>query len=532
MCFRFPFAAGCIGLTLFSLTPPVIAEETPKPQETPAAAEPAPSPAPAEASPAPIKAATARPQAAGSSLRLLKQLDEGFSALFEGVAPSVVIIEAERNSTIDSAQAEGFDFLFRHRPGGPSVPFPLPQQPDQSEGSGFIFREDGYILTNNHVIEDAETIHVRLKDGRQFDAKVIGRDEKTDIAVIKIDAKDLPVAPLGNSDEVKVGQLVFSIGIPYNLDYSFSGGWVSAKGRNNLLGTTDPRVLYEDYIQTDAFINPGNSGGPLFDIEGRVIGMNSFINGIGRGLAFAIPSNMLRTVGDQLVSSGKVTRPWLGIRMLGDEQVAQAQFLRNVESGVVVQTILPDTPAFKSDLRPADVITHVDGVAVRNTSDMQKEVLKKKVGETLKLTVIRNGEKLEIPVATGELPENPAELARRSQPDRSGAPGEEEQQEESAGEEQVETLYGLQIQDLTEDLAEQLNLEASGGALVTDVEPNSPAALADIRRQDVITEVDAHGVSDARQAEKLIRERDANKGILLFIDRRGQKTYAVLKAKS
>ena len=169
----------------------------------------------------------------------------------------------------------------------------LPQQPSRSEGSGFIIRHDGHLLTNLHVVDGAEKLNVRLKDGRIYPAKVVGADDKTDIAVLKIDAEDLVPVKFGDSDTLRVGQLVCAIGAPFNQDYSFTCGWVSGKGRTNLLGPTSSTILYEDYIQTDAFINPGNSGGPLFDVDGQVIGMNTLINGIGRGLAFAIPSNML-----------------------------------------------------------------------------------------------------------------------------------------------------------------------------------------------------------------------------------------------
>lgn len=478
-----------------------------------------------ETAPAPAASASS---SMASGLALLQQLDEGFTAIFQKVAPAVVVIETEKKNDGERGEMEGLDFFFRRQQGADPVPFPVPRSPDHSEGSGFIIRPDGYILTNNHVVEEADKITVRLKDGRRFTAKIVGSDEKTDIAVIRVDAKDLPTAELGDSDRIRIGQLVFAIGIPYNLDYSFSGGWVSAKGRSNLLQSTDPRVLYEDYIQTDAFINPGNSGGPLFDINGRVIGMNSFINGIGRGLSFAIPSNMLRTVSDQLIAGGKVVRPWLGIRMLSDSQALESDYLRTGDSGVVVRTILPDAPAYKSDLRPADIITHVDGTRIATTSDLQKAILRHAVGDTVRLTVLRNGESLEVPVTTGELPADPMEIARRTMP--SVEPGAEPEAPPSseAKEPAARPLHGLQLQDLDPQLAERLDLRTKTGVLVTAVQSDSIAAHADIRREDVITEVDSQPVTTAAEAQKLINGHDAGKGILLFIDRRGQKTYAVL----
>src|SRR5438067_4205941 len=247
----------------------------------------------------------------------LHQLDDAFAGVFEKVAPAVAVIEASKKPGADDRE-EAFDFFFRdptapNSPNGPNSDqdkdkdrdkdsarrfFRMPQLPTRSEGSGFIIRPDGYILTNCHVIEDSDKIEVKLKDGRRFTAKVIGTDDKTDIAVVKIDAKNLPTVPLADSDTVRVGQLCFAIGVPYNLDYTFTTGVISAKGRSNLTSTRS-KPMYEDYVQTDAAINPGNSGGPLFDIDGRVVGMNTLIHGINHGLGFAVRSNMLRDVGEQ-----------------------------------------------------------------------------------------------------------------------------------------------------------------------------------------------------------------------------------------
>src|ERR1700719_2222164 len=249
---------------------------------------------------------------------VVHQLNNAFAKVFETVAPSVVIIEiSKKNDTETSA----FDDLFFQGPPDESNPRRNQRnlQPIQSEGSGFIVRPDGYIFTNFHVVEGADKIDVKLKDGRDFSAKVIGTDEKTDIAVIKIDAKDLPVVQLGDSDAVRVGQFAFAIGAPFKLDYTFTYGVVSGKGRSKLLATSGYSI--SDYLQTDAPINPGNSGGPLCDIDGKVIGMHTLINGINRGLGFAIPSNLTNEIGQQLISGHKILRPWLGIRIesLGDD---------------------------------------------------------------------------------------------------------------------------------------------------------------------------------------------------------------------
>jgi serine protease Do len=355
-------------------------------------------------------------QKGDAALTLLKLLDEGFSQVFEKVAPSVVIIEAtKRASKEEPDELKGFEYFLDERrdapanspengPSGKSSKLPSP--PDLSEGSGFIIRANGFILTNHHLIANAEKIQVRLKDGRKFLATIAGVDEPTDIALLRIDAKDLPSAELGNSNALRVGQLVCAIGTPFNQDYSFTVGWVSGKNRTNLLRPTSPTILYENYIQTDAFINPGNSGGPLFDVEGKVVGMNTLIHGLGRGLAFAIPSAMLIEVGEQLIASGRVQRPWLGIRI---ETLSENSKLRekspSPSQGVVVETIEANAPASKSDLRAADVITEAEGIPVLTALDFQKQILKAKIGQVIQLTVWRDGQSLKVSVPTGKLPE-------------------------------------------------------------------------------------------------------------------------------
>ena len=464
-------------------------------------------------------AAAETPAPAAPGKDLIHQLDDAFVGVFEKVAPSVVVVEADKKGSNDNDEGDegqGLDFFFRNPNGGGDRRFRFPQEPAHSEGSGFVIRPNGYIITNNHVIEDADKLTVKLKDGRQFAAKVVGADDRTDVAVLKVEAANLPVANLANSDAVRVGQLCFAIGIPFNLDYSFSGGFVSAKGRSGLLMNPN-KPMYEDYIQTDAFINPGNSGGPLFDIDGQVIGMNTLINGIGRGLAFAIPSNMLREVSDQLVTSGRIVRPWLGIRIetLG-ENSSLREHIKGIDKGVVVQTIEESGPALKSDLRPADVVTQVDGKPVTTAHELQKEILKKKVGQNVELTVWRNGKTIKVPVTTGELPGQILPAANTGKPRAPEAAPEAD-------------TYGLQLQDLTKELADQMQATAKNGALVSEVAGDGPAADAGVQRGDVITEVDEKPVATAADARKLLKAHDPKKGALLFIDRKGQKTYTVLK---
>src|ERR1700704_6581359 len=459
---------------------------------------------------------TVAPAAAEQGKDVVHQLNNAFAKVFEVVAPSVVIIEISKKS--DESERSAFDDLFFQGPPDENNPRrgPRSSQPIQSEGSGFIVRPDGYIFTNFHVVEGADKIDVKLKDGREFAGKVIGTDEKTDIAVIKIDAKDLPVVQLGDSEAVRVGQFAFAIGAPFKLDYTFTYGVVSGKGRSKLF--TNGGYSISDYLQTDASINPGNSGGPLCDIDGKVVGMKTLINGLNRGLGFAIPSNLTNEIGLQLIAGHKIVRPWLGIRIesLGDDPSIRELF-KGLDKGVVVRTIEADAPAYKSDLRPFDVITKEDGAAVRTDTQLQREILKKKIGQNVELTVWRKGQTLKIPVTTGELPN---EISRASnEPARPP-----QNQEEEAGK------FGLQVQELTKEMAQRFKLGVQRGVIVTDVTENSLAAQQGIEREDVITEVDGKPVIDVKAFRDALNKADPKRGVLLYLDRKGSKTFAVLKA--
>jgi Do/DeqQ family serine protease len=441
-------------------------------------------------------------------------LNNAFTHVFETVAPSVVIIEVAKKN--DGSENSAFDDLFF--PGPPDENNPHRNfrgfQPIRSEGSGFIARQDGYIFTNFHVVEGADKISVKLKDDREFPARIVGADEKTDVAVIKIDAKDLPVVQLADSDAVRVGQFAFAIGAPFKLDYTFTYGVISGKGRSKLLGGSS----ISDFLQTDASINPGNSGGPLCDIDGKVIGMNTLINGLNRGLGFAIPSNMVREIGTELIAGHKIMRPWLGIRIetLGDDPTIRDMF-KGVEKGVVVRTVEADAPAYKSELRPFDVVTEVDGTPVTSDTELQHQVLRKKIGQTVNLTVWRKGQTMKIPITTGELPN---EIARASnQPSPQTPPREEE-----IG------RFGLQVQELTKEMAERMKLKVDKGVIVTDVADNSIAGQQGIEREDVITEVDGKPVTDAKSFREALNKADPRRGVLLYLDHKGSKTFAVLKA--
>jgi serine protease Do len=442
----------------------------------------------------------------GNSHDLVHQLNDALESVYDRVAPAVVVIDISKNTNPANGNNpfEGFDFF--HGPQGDDGG----DQPDQSEGSGFIVQPDGYIVTNNHVIDGADKIQVKLKDGRVLPAKLVGSDDRTDVAVIKIDANNLPTVELADSDQVKVGQLVCAIGTPYKFEYTFTTGVVSAKGRNELLADK-----YEDYIQTDAAINPGNSGGPLCDIDGKVIGMNTLIHGLNRGLGFAISSNLFKQVSDQLISTGKIVRPWLGIIIESLNGENRSDLFKGLDKGVIVRTIQADTPAAKSDLRPADVITEVDGVPVGSARELQREILKKRVGDQVNLGIWRNGKRIVVPVRTEELPSDTNRLA--AQPSATEAPT-------------ANTSFGAQLQEITPDLKQEMGLKTDSGLVVVAVEPNSPAATADIQPGDVITEIGKTPVPTLQAFQTVLSAQKNKANLLLLLDRRGIKTYSIVKS--
>ncbi|HXI84795.1 MAG TPA: trypsin-like peptidase domain-containing protein [Verrucomicrobiae bacterium] len=470
------------------------------------------------ASPALYAAAT--PAAASNGdIDLARRLESAFEKVADQMSPSVVVIttsskiggaaeSTEGDDGDNSQQFEGtpFEFFFKHLPQG------HPRNIDR-QGSGIILRKDGYILTNQHVVDGADTITVRLKDGTEYkDAKVIGTDDHTDIAVIKVDAKDLPAAKFANSDEVKVGQWAIAIGAPYELDYSFTVGFVSAKGRPPM---GDPGIVATiDYIQTDAAINPGNSGGPLCDIEGRVIGINTLIRGLSRGIGFAVPINVAMDSAEKLIKDGKVTRPWIGISIEAlSENKELAEWAKPLKDGVVVREIHDGTPAKKSTLKPADIIVAVDGVAVKAPRDLQRQILRKEVGQKVMLDVVRAGKTVQVALQTGEMPDTVQYAAH-----------------EHTRKPKAESAFGLTVQTLTKDLGEQLKLEdAAEGVVVVNVADGSAAQQKGLQRGDVITEVDRAPVHSAEDFKTAIDKIDPQKGVLLYVQRGGTSTFVVLK---
>jgi serine protease Do len=393
------------------------------------------------------------------------------------------------------------------------------QMPDrdlkqQSLGSGFIVDKEGYILTNNHVVDGADDIRVTLLDGRSYDAEVKGRDAKTDIALIKIKPENgLPVATLGDSDALLVGEWVIAIGNPFGFGHTVTAGVVSAKDRTIGAGP------YDAFIQTDASINPGNSGGPLFNARGEVVGINSAIIAAGQGIGFAIPINIARSIMEQLRAKGSVTRGWLGVQIQALTPELRESLQLAAEGGALVAGVIKGDPAEKAGLKAGDVIVEFDGRAVRSDRDLVAIVGNTPVGRKAALEVVRDGKRISLEV----------KIAKRSDDkDEAAAEGEDA----PAAKETGTTRIGVQVQDITKDLADQLGLEARAGALVTEVLEGSPAERAGIERGDVILEANRKPVENAAAFVRIVRAAEPGKSVLLLV-RGGRGTrYVPVKTEA
>ena len=375
-----------------------------------------------------------------------------------------------------------------------------------SLGTGFIINTNGYIVTNNHVVEDADEITVTLASKEEFDATLIGRDPKTDMALLRVDSPlPLPTVPFGDSEDLEVGEWVLAIGNPFGLGHTVTAGIVSAKGR--IIGAGP----YDDFIQTDASINPGNSGGPLFNMRGEVIGINTAIMRSGQGIGFAIPINMAKNVLSQLYDKGNVTRGWLGVAIQNISPEMLDAFQLDDANGALVSAIVADAPADKAGLKQGDVIVGFDGSKVDDSSALPGLVAVISPGTKVEVEVIRNGERLTIPVTLGELEED--EAARIASLEPSG----------------VEELLGLQVEAIDEDMARELRIDDESGVVVTDVADHSPAAEAGIRPGDVIREVNRQTVDNLDAYEDATAGLEEDEPVLLLLERRGNHLYVALR---
>ena len=357
--------------------------------------------------------------AAASKNAPVRMVPQNFSVLADTVSPAVVHIRVEK-----TVKGGGSAFRqFRQNPFGGNKQFkdffdrPFGQQPQREFkrpglGSGFIVDEKGYIVTNNHVVEGADKIKVILKDETEYDAEVIGRDPVTDIALLRVNAKNnLPTVPLGNSDNLKVGEWVAAIGSPFGLEHTVTAGIVSAKGR--VIGSGP----YDDFIQTDASINPGNSGGPLINTQGEVVGINTMIIAGGQGIGFAIPINLAKNIVDQLKNNGEVTRGWIGITIQNLKDDLAEYYGVKGKSGVLVNEVVPGDPADKAGIQPKDIITAVNGKKVTTSRDLTNLAANLGVGDAAEVTILRNGKPKTLEVKIGKRPLTMAAASERHRKD-------------------------------------------------------------------------------------------------------------------
>jgi len=360
-------------------------------------------------------------------------------------------------------------------------------------GSGFIISSDGFVLTNNHVVEGADDVIVRLHDRRELRAKVIGTDPRSDVAVLKIDAQNLPIVSIGNSDELEVGEWVLAIGSPFGFDFSVTSGIVSATGR------ALPNESYVPFIQTDVAINPGNSGGPLFNLNGEVIGINSQIysrTGSFMGLSFAIPIELAIDVANQLKSVGKVSRGWLGVHIQEVTMVLAESFGMTTAHGAVVSAILPDSPASRSSLKVGDVITHFDGKKVDRSSSLPPLVGRVPVNSDAQLQVVREGRQIEVIVNIGELP-GQQELARAVITGNGVQPNSLE----------------LDVETLDDATRDQFGVD-KGGVIVSRVISDGPADVAGIEPGDILLMVDNKPVDSPNDFSTVVGQLGENKSVV------------------
>lgn len=436
-----------------------------------------------------------------------------FENAADKISPSVVPIFAEEEIVVrnPSGGAQdpfryffGDDFYKRYFGNAPEEQ----KQTVHSLGSGVIVSNDGYILTNNHVVQGAQKITVVLEDEKKYPAEIVGTDPQSDVAVIKIDGDDLPVAPLGDSDNLRVGQWVIAVGNPFQLMHTVTAGIISAKGRSDI-GLAE----YEDFIQTDASINPGNSGGALCDLQGRVIGINTAISsptGTNVGIGFAIPIKMAKGIMQQLIDEGKVRRGYIGIVPQDiDENLAKAMNLKTSE-GALVGDVEPGGPAAKAGIKRGDVIIRFDGTDIKNNRELRNLAARANPGATVKVTVIRDGAERELTVTLAERPVQTVS----------------DQLKEAVPKQQLNTKLGLNVENLTDDMAQQLGYQGDQGVIITDVTTGSVAEDAGLRRGDLIKEVNRSIVTSVEEFNRQLSKIEEGSSAALLV-RRGQNTFFV-----
>jgi serine protease Do len=455
----------------------------------------------------------------------LRQTGKAFAYVAKKVSPSVVFIQVE--SIKESAPAHEFSSPYGFSPFDEDMLrrffgerfHGIPKQQQQprrqrlvGQGSGFVFSHGKglfsnktYVLTNNHVVEGADRIRVKFKDGREFSAQVKGTDPKSDIAVLEIDNTDVPALTLGDSSRLEVGEWVLAIGNPFGLSHTMTAGIVSAKGRTGL-GISD----YEDFIQTDAAINPGNSGGPLVNLDGEVIGINTAIfsrSGGYMGVGFAIPINMAKGIADQLLDKGEVTRGFLGIVIQNLTPELADSFGAAQRQGIVVAEVSQGSPADKGGLKQGDLIVTLDGRSVADSGDFRNRISLTPPGSNVELGIIRNGDSQVVKVTIGELNEQTvADSATRMADD-----------------------LGISVQSLNRELAKSMGIPTPEGVVVTSVTPGSIAAMAGIDSGTVITQVNRKPVKNAQEFKQRVDEASSKRQVLLLVTKNGMSRFVALR---
>jgi serine protease Do len=437
-----------------------------------------------------------------------------FADMAERLKPSVVnmsttqVVKGQRRTTPRmpfpnpfGGERDPFEEFFERFFGGDN---PQREFRGRSLGSGFIINREGYIVTNNHVVENASDIKVSLSDKEEYAAKVIGRDPKTDVALIKIDAKkDLPAVAVGDSSKLRVGEWVMTIGNPFGLGHTVTTGIVSAKGR--IIGAGP----YDDFIQTDASINPGNSGGPLFNMNGEVVGINTAIVASGQGIGFAIPINVAKELLVPLREKGRVVRGWLGVQVQGITPELAKSFGLERERGALVADVMADTPAEKAGIERGDIIVEFNGRKIEEMNDLPRVVASTPPNADVPVKILRKGQEKVMQVKVAELKDK------------------EERVASSGG--TLEESLGLTVQELTPEIARSLRVNESKGLVVTNVEEGSPADEVGLRRGDVIVEINQKKVDNLRDYRAALGRVGSADSLLLLVRRGGNVLYVALK---
>jgi len=432
-------------------------------------------------------------------------VQESFEKVAEATLPSVVNIYTEQRVRVNP----GFDSPFGDNPlfreffrdffGAPKKR----EYKSTSLGSGFVITEDGYIVTNDHVIKNADSISVKMSDKKTYKAKIIGSDPKTDIAVIKIDAKNLKPLKFGNSDALKIGQWAIAVGNPFGLNGTLTVGVISAKGRSGLGIET-----YEDFIQTDASINPGNSGGPLLNIYGEVIGINTAIVASGQGIGFAIPATMAKPIIEQIINKGKVDRSWIGVGIQDlTPELAKSMGVK-IDHGVVVNKIYPNSPAQKYGLKEGDIIIKCNNESISSASDLQKVVISSKVGSEIRLTVIRDGKEIILKVITEKMPDDDTSTKGSLQ-------------------ELKDERLGVTVRNLSQEDLENFNHK--NGVIVVDVKNGSLAEIVGLAEGDLIISINKRPIRNVKEYSSVLKSFAKGAIINLMVEREGDTFYIAVR---